>query len=270
VGATLRVGARTSAFSPTPVDPSDGVFTLQIESRDRAGHDFGNILRGHRWMTFAGAVSVGLKCPDVSSAFPTPGQPMPESSTYDELIRQVRAWDQDAAAELIRRYEPAIRRVVRVRLADARLGNLLDSMDICQSVLKSFFVRAAAGQYELDTPEQLLKLLSTMARNKLTTQARGEHAQRRDRRRVVHDSPDDGGLVAPGRGPTAEVDARDLLHEVRRRLSADEQAILDLRNQGEDWAAIAARLGGGAEALRKRLARAIDRVAEELGLDGAP
>ena len=36
--------------------------------------------------------------------------------------------------------EPAIRRQ-RVRLADARLGNLLDSMDICQSVLKSFFVR---------------------------------------------------------------------------------------------------------------------------------
>ena len=42
------------------------------------------------------------------------------------------------------------------RLADARLGNLLDSMDICQSVLTSFFVRAAAGQYDLETPEQLL------------------------------------------------------------------------------------------------------------------
>src|SRR3954451_18827951 len=171
------------------------------------------------------------------------------SSTYDELIRQVRAWDRDAAAELTRRSEPAIRRVVRVRLADARLGNLLDSMDICQSVLRSFFVRAAAGQYDLGTPEQLLKLLATMARNKLTTQARREHAQRRDRRRVVRESPDEGGLVSPARGPSGEVDARDLLDEVRRRLSPDEQAILELRNQGEDWATIAARLGGGAEAL---------------------
>src|SRR4051812_28737481 len=135
---------------------------------------------------------------------------MPVSPTYDDLIRRVRAWDPDAAAELVRRYEPAIRRAVRVRLADARLGNLLDSMDICQSVLKSFFVRAAAGQYDLDTPEQLLKLLSAMARNKLTTQARGQHAQRRDRRRVVRESPDEGGLVAPGRGPSEEVDARDL------------------------------------------------------------
>ena len=195
---------------------------------------------------------------------------MPESATHDELIRRVRAWDPDAAAELIRRFEPAIRRAVRVRLADARLGNLLDSMDICQSVLKSFFVRAAAGQYDLETPEQLLKLLSTMARNKLTTQARAEHAQRRDRRRVLPQGPDQDRLVAAGRGPSGEVDARDLLQEVRRRLSPEEQQILELRNQGHDWAAIAARLGDGAEALRKRLARAIDRVAGELSLDDPP
>jgi RNA polymerase sigma-70 factor (ECF subfamily) len=195
---------------------------------------------------------------------------MPDSPTYDDLIRRVRAWDRDAAAELIRRYEPAIRRAVRVRLADARLGNLLESMDICQSVLKSFFVRAAAGQYDLATPEQLLKLLASMARNKLTTQARREHAQRRDRRRVVAGAHDDERLAAPGGGPSGEVDARDLLQEVQRRLSAEEQQILELRNQGQDWAAIAEQLGGGAEALRKRLARAIDRVVKELGLDDEP
>jgi RNA polymerase sigma-70 factor (ECF subfamily) len=195
---------------------------------------------------------------------------MPESPTYDELIRRVRAWDQEAAAELIRRYEPAIRRAVRVRLADARLGNLLDSMDICQSVLRSFFVRAAAGQYDLGTPEQLLKLLSAMARNKLTTQARREHAQRRDRRRVVREAPDEDQLVAPGEGPSGEVDARDLFQEVQRRLSPEERRILELRNRGQDWAAIAAELGGGAESLRKKLARAIDRVAGQLGLDDEP
>jgi RNA polymerase sigma-70 factor (ECF subfamily) len=195
---------------------------------------------------------------------------MPEPPTYDELIRRIRAWDPEAAADLIRRYEPAIRRAVRVRLADARLGNLLDSMDICQSVLRSFFVRAAAGQYDLATPEQLLKLLASMARNKLTTQARREHAQRRDRRRVVREAPDEARLVAPGGSPSDEVDARDLLQEVRRRLSPEEQQILELKHQGHDWAEIAARLGGGAEALRKRLSRAIDRVAEELGLDDEP
>jgi RNA polymerase sigma-70 factor (ECF subfamily) len=143
-------------------------------------------------------------------------------------------------------------------------------MDICQSVLKSFFVRAAAGQFDLETPEHLLKLLSAMARNKLTTQARREHAQRRDRRRVVRETPDEDQLVAPGEGPSGEVAARDLLEEVRRRLSPEERRILDLKNQGEDWAAIAAQLNGSAEGFRKKLARAIDRVAAELGLDDEP
>src|SRR5215212_5987368 len=170
---------------------------------------------------------------------------MPISPAYDNMIRGIRAWEPDAAAELFRAYEPAIRRAVRVRLADARLSNLLDSMDICQSVLKSFFVRAAAGQYDLATPEQLLKLLSSMARNKLITQARREHAGCRDRRRLVREGPDEDRLVAPGQGPSGEVDARDLLHEVQRRLSPEEQQVLKLRSEGRDWAAIAVQLGAG-------------------------
>ena len=63
---------------------------------------------------------------------------------------------------------------------------------------------------------------------------------------------------------------RDRQQEVPRRLAPDERQILELRNQGHDWAAIAAQLGGGAEALREKLARGIDRVAAELGLDDEP
>jgi RNA polymerase sigma-70 factor (ECF subfamily) len=195
---------------------------------------------------------------------------MIDAPTFDELIRRVRAGDQDAAAELVRRYEPAIRRAVRFRLADARLGALLESMDICQSVLASFFLRAASGQYELKTPAQLLKLLTAMARNKLNSQARKQHAQRRDSRRVTSADPDEGRFVAADASPSTEVAVRDLLQEVHRRLSADERRLLELRNQGRDWAAIAAEVGGGAEALRRKLSRALDRVAEQLGLDDAP
>ncbi len=97
--------------------------------------------------------------------------------SFCDLIQQVRAGDQDAAAELVRLYESAIRRAVRFRLYDARLRSHFDSMDICQSVLASFFVRAAAGQYDIDTPEQLVKLLTSMARNKLASQARRELAR---------------------------------------------------------------------------------------------
>src|SRR5262249_44299576 len=156
-------------------------------------------------------------------------------------------------------YEPEIRRAVRYRLTDERLGHLLDSMDICQSVLKSFFVRAAAGQYELKFPQQLLALLATMARNKLASQARKQQAQRRDHRRVTSAGADEEGLADPGASPSRVVAARDLLDEVRLRLTSEERQIMDLRNQGHDWAAIAAQLGGGADALRVKLSRALDR-----------
>jgi RNA polymerase sigma factor (sigma-70 family) len=192
---------------------------------------------------------------------------MVEAPPFEELIRRVRAGDQDAAAVLVKRYEPAIRRAVHFRLADARLGTLLDSMDICQSVLASFFVRVAIGQYQLETPEQLLKLLTVMARNKLTSQARRQHAQRRDTRRVNSGSPDDVRSVASSQNPSMEVAARDLLQEVHRRLSPQERQILELKNHGFDWAAIASELGGSADALRRKLSRALDRVAEQLGLD---
>src|SRR5580693_5611554 len=105
--------------------------------------------------------------------------------SFLELIARVRAGDEHAAAELVRHYEPAIRRAARVRLVDTRLNRLLDSMDICQSVMASFFVRAALGQFDLNTPDQLLRLLATMTRNKLIGQVKGHGAARRDFRRVV-------------------------------------------------------------------------------------
>jgi RNA polymerase sigma-70 factor (ECF subfamily) len=187
--------------------------------------------------------------------------------TFEDLIRRVRAGDQEAAAELVQRYEPAIRRAVHFRLGDAHLGGMLDSMDICQSVLASFFVRAASGQYDLQEPEHLLKLLVAMARNKLKFQARKQRAQRRDVRRVVAASAEEHPLESPQPSPSHQVAARELLHEVQRRLSAEERELVEMRNQGLEWAEIAGRLGGGAEALRKKLTRALDRVAGQLGVD---
>src|SRR5262245_27600649 len=94
----------------------------------------------------------------------------PDGKDFASLIRRVRTGDERAAAELVRHYEPAIRRAARVRMVDTRINRLFVSMDICQSVLGSIFTRAALGQFELETPDQLLKLLATMARNKLANQ----------------------------------------------------------------------------------------------------
>jgi len=192
---------------------------------------------------------------------------MPEEPSFDELVRRVRARDEQAAAELVRRYEPAIRVAVRVRLSDPALRRVFDSTDISQSVLANFFVRAAAGQFELDRPEQLLKLLVVMARNKVTNHALGQQAARRDCRRLGTADPDAQECVDPRPRASSVVAHQDLLREFCGRLSEEERRLADLRAVGLSWPEIAGKVGGSPDALRIRFTRAVDRVAHELRLD---
>ncbi len=190
---------------------------------------------------------------------------MSDELSFRDLIGRVRRGDEQAAAELVRKYEPAIRRAVRFRLTDPRLRRTCDSMDVCQSVLMSFFVRAATGQYDLDSPEQLLRLLTTMARNKLLNQARQNHAARRDNRMVNEVSDKD--LVSETPGPPQQAAARELLQQIHAHLSPDELRLVELRNQGHDWASIAKLLGGTPAALRQKLHRALARLSKQFGLE---
>jgi DNA-directed RNA polymerase specialized sigma24 family protein len=193
---------------------------------------------------------------------------MSDDQPFANLMRRVRRGDPEAAKELVRRYEPEIRAEVRARLYNPQLRRAFDSLDICQSVLGSFFLRVAAGQYELNQPEQLLKLLLRMARNKLVAQVRREQAQRRDSQRLAAHCPVDWALVPdPAGDPSQVVERRELLQEFRKRLSLEERELADLRAQGVGWSAIVAQLGGTPESRRKQLSRAVDRVMHQLGLE---
>src|SRR5262249_328502 len=149
-----------------------------------------------------------------------------------ELIRSVRSGDPQAAAELVRLYESYIRRAVRVEMRDPRLRRVFDSSDFCQSVLASFFARLALGQYELDRPARLLRLLATMARNKVASRPRRASITRRVER--APEQPSDHALrfIDPGPDPSRIVAGSDLLKTVRDRLSEDERRLSDLRVDG--------------------------------------
>jgi RNA polymerase sigma-70 factor (ECF subfamily) len=192
---------------------------------------------------------------------------MPTGKAFADFLERIRAGDEQAAAELIRRYEPVIRREVRMRLTDPTLYRLLDSMDICQSVLFSFFVRAAAGQYELRRPEDLLNLLVTMARNKLASQARRVRSRPSDARRVRGGEDRLTAVVDVAPSPLQTVSGRDLLREVLYRLTEEERGLADLRSRGQTWPEISQAMGGNPETRRKQLARALDRVVRQLGLE---
>jgi RNA polymerase sigma-70 factor (ECF subfamily) len=190
---------------------------------------------------------------------------MSPDAAFTDLIHRVRAGDEVAAAELVRRFEPTIRRVVRYRLVDSRLRRELDSVDVCQSVLASFFARAALGQYDLDQPEQVAKLLTVMARNKLVGKARKRRPDELEA--ALGGASQVPELVAAEPSPSRQAAGRDLLEQMRNRLTEQERDLADRRARGCEWGEIAAELGGTPDAHRKALARAVERVARELGLD---
>jgi DNA-directed RNA polymerase specialized sigma24 family protein len=188
---------------------------------------------------------------------------------FNRLMSRVQAGDPEAAVELLRQYEQEIRLEVRVRLRvqDGRVRRLLDSMDITQSVLASFFAGVTVGQFSPEHPQQLLGLLIAMARNKLLTQVRDQRRQRRDVRRVQSLEPADCQIPAAGESPSQVVAANELLGEFRKRLSDEEQLLSERRRDGQSWMAIADELGGTAEGRRKQLERAFSRVVRELNLE---
>jgi DNA-directed RNA polymerase specialized sigma24 family protein len=190
-----------------------------------------------------------------------------DNAAFSDLVARLRKGDADAAEQLVRQYEAVIRLEVRSRIGDRRLRRAFDSMDVCQAVLGSFFMRAAVGQFDLERPENLVNLLKGMAQNKLVQQVRKERAARRDNRRV--EATPDEEWTPMGRDPTPSRVAagREMLEAVRSRLTPEERMLADRRGQGHEWSAIAAELGGTPDGRRKQLGRALDRIAEDLGLD---
>ena len=186
---------------------------------------------------------------------------LPEDQ-FQDLIVRVRAGDQDALTELMRMFEPFIRRVVR--FAMRRQANYekmrapFGASDVCQSVFKSLFAGLREGRFELNQPGQLQKLLRIMGRFKIATESRRLSVILREV--VEGGSPPD--LADSGPSPEKPVEDQDLAEAIVRQFSEDELDLLQRRLDGQTWPEIAAQLGVDADTLRRRLERAIKRVRE--------
>src|SRR5208337_4800735 len=88
-----------------------------------------------------------------------------------EFIARIRDGDEDAARELLRRYEAKVRLVVRRQLPRL-LRSRFDSQDFVQSIWGSFFRRIKASPTELEGTENLIGFLARAARNKVIDEYR--------------------------------------------------------------------------------------------------
>jgi len=190
----------------------------------------------------------------------------PSTADFLHLIAGVKNGDEQAAAELVRHFEPEVRRFIRFRLSSPALRRTFDSLDICQSVLLKFFVEVSAGRLELHEPGQLAALLVTMARNKLTDRVREAHADRRDARRTALGGDEPLLTIPnPGESPSEVLIAREVLAAIDERLNEGERYLVHQRMEGRAWDDLATELGSTSDAVRKRMTRALDNAANELG-----
>jgi DNA-directed RNA polymerase specialized sigma24 family protein len=187
-------------------------------------------------------------------------------SPFEDLVERVRAGDAAATTEMFATYGPIIKKVVAAIMRVESMMRAADPSDIYQSVMASFFIRVALGQFEISRPEQLTALLQKIAKNKVADLARRpEHRAGF----VPVAAPGVSGieLADTAKGPASQVMWKDLLDEVRKRFTDEERRVSDLRANGLKWDDVAAQLGEKADAARKRLDRAIERITCELNLE---
>jgi RNA polymerase sigma factor (sigma-70 family) len=192
---------------------------------------------------------------------------MSDDASFCDLMQRVRHGDDEAAAELHRRYSEDLQRIIRVRMTNRGIRRKMDSVDVCQSVFANFFARMSLGQYEVADGMALMKLLSRMAQNRVLHHAKIHKAARRDVRRDEESPVETFGLAASEESPSRIVWGRELIEQFQARLSEDERRLVEGRREARSWHEISAGLGRTAEAVRKQYERAIARVSQELGLE---
>jgi RNA polymerase sigma-70 factor (ECF subfamily) len=193
------------------------------------------------------------------------------NSEFQQLIAAILKEDRQAADELVRKIEPYLRRAIHLRLTDSKLRRLLDSIDLCQSVLADLFTKRGAGLSGHETEDQIRRTVLTMAFNKLVSKARHE-------RRNQGTLPESCEIPDLAPAPDQVALDRELSARIWNELSESERWLFDQNKvKGRTWKEIAgnpdelpeALHGVAHDSLRIRLARAVLRVRQELNCDGA-
>jgi RNA polymerase sigma-70 factor, ECF subfamily len=189
---------------------------------------------------------------------------MPGQSSAQDLLARLRAGDEQAAAEVFVRFAHRLVGLARQKLGKGLRGKE-DPEDAVQSALNSFFVRYAAGQYELATWDDLWGLLTCIIAHKCGHRFERFHAARRDVRREVSapaadDSSPSWELLARDPTPSQALMLAELLEELHRPLGERDRGILALRLQGAEVAAICAQL----QCSERTVFRVLERIRRKL------
>jgi RNA polymerase sigma-70 factor, ECF subfamily len=178
------------------------------------------------------------------------------------LLLKVRAGDDDAATRLYLKYVKQLHAVTR-RQISASLTRRVDAEDIVQSAFRSFFRRAALGQFEVPEGSELWKLLLTISLNKARNAAAHHQAAKRDANRSVAD------VATTDVADSDDVARRTLelvIEELTANLEQSQRQIIELRISGMEVTEIARQTGRAKRSVERVLQGFRSDLAAELGM----
>lgn len=175
---------------------------------------------------------------------------------YEQLSRGEAgdvAAREEAYAELCRLITIFVRAGMGQRLRDHR-----DSVDVCQSIARSFIEDHGAGKIRFGNDGELIEYLRTVVQTKFSRLSRHDNAAKR---------------VPTGEGPSTSapmmpyesLEHGECLRDVDARFTDEDREVARLRLGGMSWEQIAAQLGQTPQTLRKRWSRLAQRLSDGPG-----
>jgi RNA polymerase sigma-70 factor (ECF subfamily) len=186
------------------------------------------------------------------------------------LLARWRQGDQEAAAELFRRYAGRLVGLARSRLS-GRLGQRVDPEDVVHSVYRSFFAGARDGRYDLQRGGDLWRLLVAITLHKLYHQARDHSTSKRALERDVSFGSEDSllgmgaQLLSHEPSPVDAAALVDVLEQIMNDLEPLQRRMLELRLKGCTVEEIAAETERGEATVRRLLDRVKQRLRQRNG-----
>lgn len=183
---------------------------------------------------------------------------LPQDGELAGFLARIQAGDEDAARELLARYEPEVRLVVRRQLPRL-LRSRFDSLDFLQSVWGDFFQKVKTGPTEFSDSRHLVAFLARAAKNKVIDQYRRAASLKQDMHR---EEPiwSDGGrardLEAAEATPSQVAEAHEAYDRLLGLVPTERREVLALKAEGLSSRDIGERLGISE--------RTVQRVLEDL------
>jgi len=176
-----------------------------------------------------------------------------------EFVDRVNRNADSAAADLDRRYRERLCALVQREMARCFRARE-DPEDVVQTVFRTYFRRAAKGEFHIECSSDLWALLTTIAHHKILKHAEYHRAKKRTPKAETQ-LPDGNQAVAGNEPEPCDVAVvTDLVEKTLHGLDGSFADVFRLRLRGCEVAEIAKQLGTKPNVVRYKLQRIRDRL----------